>query len=179
MFTCSPTSSSSNSFSSNSVTSQSRLIPSPDHPNAANVPPPLVSRPSKEKLAERRKRLKKTRSVGNLLRLADSEESLKLALYYHICNPLKRWKTERKVPYSLLLQLFKAFFVMLQASKKTRLKKSIQNYSLVLHTFCALFKCKRFLPLDIILLGYLQHCFSDLIYLLHSSLFFSFFVCRL
>lgn len=56
------------------------------------------------------------RSVGDIEKLAESEESLKLAVYFHICNPLKRWKTDRLIPYSLLLQLVKTVFVLMQAS---------------------------------------------------------------
>ncbi|XP_011402441.1 PREDICTED: mucolipin-3-like [Amphimedon queenslandica] len=63
--------------------------------------------PSREKLKHLKSRLK-------LHDLSQNELELKAALYFHICNPLKRWKVEKLVPYKLVLQVIKTFLLVAQ-----------------------------------------------------------------
>ncbi len=46
--------------------------------------------------------------------LSRNEVELKANLYFHIGNPIKRWKVERVVPIKLLLQLLKTFCLIVQ-----------------------------------------------------------------
>ena len=69
----------------------------------------LTSNTNKRKL----ERLKSTASIDEL---SNSELELKANLYYHISNPLKRWKTDRSPPVTLILQLAKMFCVVTQVS---------------------------------------------------------------
>lgn len=39
---------------------------------------------------------------------------LKANLYFHICNPIKRWKIERVIPIKLILQLVKTLCLVVQ-----------------------------------------------------------------
>ena len=61
----------------------------------------------REKLTHFKSRLK-------LHDLSQNELELKAALYFHICNPLKRWRVEKLVPYKLVLQVFKTFLLVAQ-----------------------------------------------------------------
>ena len=61
----------------------------------------------REKLTHFKSRLK-------LHDLSQNELELKAALYFHICNPLKRWRVEKLVPYKLVLQVFKTFLLVVQ-----------------------------------------------------------------
>lgn len=65
--------------------------------------------PSREKLNHLKSRLKRHD-------LSQNELELKAALYFHICNPLKRWKVEKLVPYKLVLQVIKTFLLVAQVS---------------------------------------------------------------
>ena len=46
--------------------------------------------------------------------IVSDEIKLKIALYNHICNPLKRWKVGHVVPYKLILELCKTFLALAQ-----------------------------------------------------------------
>ena len=46
--------------------------------------------------------------------LAKSEIELKANLYFHISNPLKRWRVERVIPIKLILQIIKTFCLIVQ-----------------------------------------------------------------
>ena len=39
---------------------------------------------------------------------------LKANLYFHIGNPIKRWKIEKVIPVKLILQLVKTLFLIVQ-----------------------------------------------------------------
>ena len=67
----------------------------------------ISTAPSREKLTHLKSRLK-------LHDLSQNELELKAALYFHICNPLKRWKVEKLVPYKLVLQIIKTFLLVAQ-----------------------------------------------------------------
>ena len=56
-------------------------------------------------------RLQSDLDVENLGR---SEVELKANLFFHIGNPLKRWKIERVVPVKLILQLIKTVCLVVQ-----------------------------------------------------------------
>ena len=60
------------------------------------------------------KRLQKLRSELNLEALAQNELELKANLFYHIGNPIKRWRVEKVVPGKLVLQLLKTFCLVVQ-----------------------------------------------------------------
>ena len=45
-----------------------------------------------------------------------NERDLKVAIYSHISNPLKRWKVGRFVPWKMILQVIKTLTVILQVS---------------------------------------------------------------
>ena len=60
------------------------------------------------------KRLKRLRSTASLYEMGSSELELKANLYYHISNPLKRWKTDRSPPVMLMLQVAITIFVIAQ-----------------------------------------------------------------
>lgn len=68
-----------------------------------------VSSSTIEKLHRLKSRLK-------LSDLSTNELELKASLYFHICNPLKRWKLEKLVPYKLVLQMIKTVFLIAQVS---------------------------------------------------------------
>ena len=65
------------------------------------VPPPL-------------RKLKQLQSTLDLDQLAKNERELKANLYFHISNPLKRWKVEKRLPVKLLLQIVKTFCLIVQ-----------------------------------------------------------------
>lgn len=46
--------------------------------------------------------------------LINNEINLKEALYYHICDPIERWKVKRVVPYKFILQIIKTVLILLQ-----------------------------------------------------------------
>lgn len=45
-----------------------------------------------------------------------NERDLKVAIYCHISNPLKRWKVGRFVPWKMIMQVIKTLIVILQVS---------------------------------------------------------------
>lgn len=63
---------------------------------------------------EQRVRLQRLKSRLTLHDLSQNELELKASLYFHICNPLKRWKVEKLVPYKLVLQVVKTVFLVVQ-----------------------------------------------------------------
>ena len=72
--------------------------------------------------------------------LSQNELELKASLYFHICNPLKRWKVEKLVPYKLVLQVVKTLLLVMQVSWYTGTGTLCQivitnqsNCSLLLH----------------------------------------------
>ncbi len=65
---------------------------------------------------EKRKRLQKLRSTLDFDALARNELELKANLFFHIGNPVKRWRVERVVPIKLLLQLLKSFCLLTQVT---------------------------------------------------------------
>ena len=73
-----------------------------DRPRRSQRPPP------------QRRRLQKLQSQLNLSALAQNELELKANLFYHIGNPIKRWRVEKVVPWKLVLQLLKTFCLLVQ-----------------------------------------------------------------
>ena len=69
-----------------------------------------VRRPKTKRL----QRLQRLQSTLDFTSLARNELELKANLYFHICNPVKRWRVERIVPIKLLLQLLKTFVLLTQ-----------------------------------------------------------------
>ena len=63
---------------------------------------------------QKKKKLERLQSSLDLDALARNELELKANLYYHIGNPLKRWKVERVVPIKLLLQALITFCLIVQ-----------------------------------------------------------------
>ena len=45
-----------------------------------------------------------------------NERELKVAIYCHISNPLKRWKVGKLIPWKMILELIKTFVVILHVS---------------------------------------------------------------
>ncbi len=54
------------------------------------------------------------KSQLDLDQLGRNELELKANLYFHIGNPIKRWKIERVIPVKLLLQLVKTLCLIIQ-----------------------------------------------------------------
>ena len=54
------------------------------------------------------------KSHSDLNQLASNEVELKANLFFHIGNPLKRWKIERVIPIKLILQILKTLFLIVQ-----------------------------------------------------------------
>ena len=94
--------------------------------------------------------LQRSDSVGllNVKSKADltNERELKVALYCHISNPLKRWKVGRYLPWSMILQITKTVVVLIHVSicKNNCLHLLLLNMyvSLLLSSFT---KCHFFL----------------------------------
>ena len=61
-------------------------------------------------------KLQRLKSRLKLKDLSQNELELKASLYFHICNPLKRWKVEKLVPYKLVLQIVKTVLLIVQVS---------------------------------------------------------------
>ena len=59
-------------------------------------------------------KLRKLQSHLEFDQLAKNELELKANMYFHIGNPIKRWRVEKVVPIKLLLQLLKTFCVITQ-----------------------------------------------------------------
>ena len=70
-----------------------------------------------------------TRVSLNLEELSSNEIALKKSLYFHLSNPIKRWKLEKLVPTKLLLQLLKTVLFLLQVY-------SLLSYVVVYHLCC-------------------------------------------
>jgi len=75
--------------------------PNRPHRPPRQVPPPLS-------------KLKKLQSQLDFDQLAKNELELKANLYFHIGNPLKRWRVERVVPIKLILQVLKTVCLIVQ-----------------------------------------------------------------
>ena len=77
--------------------------------------------------------LQRSDSVGllNVKSKADltNERELKVALYCHISNPLKRWKVGRYLPWSMILQVIKTVVVLIHVSIRTIIFFSFTSYS--------------------------------------------------
>ena len=58
-----------------------------------------------------------------------NERDLKVAIYCHISNPLKRWKVGRFVPWKMILQVIKTLIVILQVSYNKLLLFIAINFS--------------------------------------------------
>lgn len=54
------------------------------------------------------------KSQLDLEQLGRNEVELKANLYFHIGNPIKRWKIERVIPIKLILQVIKTFSLIAQ-----------------------------------------------------------------
>lgn len=65
------------------------------------------------------KKLQRLKSEMALEALAQNELELKANLFYHIGNPIKRWRVEKVVPAKLVLQLLKTFCLVVQVYKYT------------------------------------------------------------
>lgn len=63
-----------------------------------------------------RRTLQRLKTESNLDVLARNELELKANVFYHIGNPLKRWRVEKVVPGKLVLQLLKTFCLIVQVS---------------------------------------------------------------
>lgn len=48
------------------------------------------------------------------VQLGRNEPELKANLYFHIGNPIKRWRIERVIPIKLILQLVKTVVLVIQ-----------------------------------------------------------------
>ncbi|KAL5467001.1 hypothetical protein EMCRGX_G031166 [Ephydatia muelleri] len=59
--------------------------------------------------------LERLRSRADLLVLSNDELELKTNMFYHISNPLARWKADRSPPIKMILQLLKTFCIVTQA----------------------------------------------------------------
>ena len=57
---------------------------------------------------------RRCRSGACMKELSENERELKMNMYYHISNPISRWKTDRKFPVKLVLQILKTFCVVTQ-----------------------------------------------------------------
>lgn len=64
------------------------------------------------------KRLQRLQSELKLDALAQNELELKANLFYHIGNPIKRWRVEKVIPGKLVLQLLKTFCLVVQVHSK-------------------------------------------------------------
>ena len=62
-----------------------------------------------------------------------NERELKVAIYCHISNPLKRWKVGKLVPWKMILELIKTLIVILHVSYNTT-PLFIITFSLLLQT---------------------------------------------
>ena len=60
------------------------------------------------------KKLQRLQSQLDLDDLSKNELELKANLFYHIGNPIKRWKVEKVVPMKLVLQLLKTVCLLIQ-----------------------------------------------------------------
>lgn len=74
------------------------------------------------------KRLQRLQSKLNLDELAQNELELKANLFYHIGNPIKRWRVEKVVPGKLVLQLLKTVCLVVQVYTMQQ-----KYYSLIRH----------------------------------------------
>eukprot|EP00731_Ephydatia_muelleri_P026753 Em0018g853a len=63
----------------------------------------------------REKRLVKLQSSSNLWASGTNEKELKANMYIHLSNPLQRWRTDRILPWKMILQGVKALLVLAQA----------------------------------------------------------------
>lgn len=63
-----------------------------------------------------RRTLQRLKTELNLNVLAQNELELKANIFYHIGNPLKRWRVEKVVPGKLVLQLLKTFCLIVQVN---------------------------------------------------------------
>ena len=54
------------------------------------------------------------KSQLNFDHLGRNEVELKANLFYHIGNPIKRWKIEKVIPVKLILQLIKTACLVIQ-----------------------------------------------------------------
>lgn len=70
------------------------------------IPPPL-------------RKLQHLQSTLDLDHLAKNEQELKANLYFHISNPLKRWKVEKRLPIKLLLQVLKTLCLIVQVGTQS------------------------------------------------------------
>ncbi|KAL5466992.1 hypothetical protein EMCRGX_G031157 [Ephydatia muelleri] len=82
---------------------------------------------------------KKLRSSANLYQLSSNEQELKPNLYYHISNPIKRWKTDRSPPFMLILQVAKTICIVVQVI--LFMNSSVNRQSLELADAKNLFEC--------------------------------------
>ncbi|KAL5466985.1 hypothetical protein EMCRGX_G031150 [Ephydatia muelleri] len=85
------------------------------------------------------KRLKKLRSSANLYQMSSNELELKANLYYHISNPIKRWKTDRSPPFMLILQVAKTICIVVQVI--LFMNSSVNRQSFELADAKNLFEC--------------------------------------
>eukprot|EP00731_Ephydatia_muelleri_P026752 Em0018g852a len=63
--------------------------------------------------------LERLRSRADLLVLSNDELELKTNMFYHISNPLARWKADRSPPIKMILQLLKTFCIVTQFYNST------------------------------------------------------------
>ena len=96
--------------------------------------------------------LQRSDSVGllNVKSKADltNERELKVALYCHISNPLKRWKVGRYLPWSMILQITKTVVVLIHVSicKNNLLLRLLNTIHVsLLLSFSSFTKCHFFL----------------------------------
>lgn len=86
------------------------------HQNEANRRPKLLN------TSGTRYSLQRSDTIG-LLHLSSkpnlaNERELKVAIYCHISNPLKRWKVGKLIPWKMILELIKTLVVILHVSYK-------------------------------------------------------------
>ena len=75
-----------------------------DYQDAVRRPPPP------------RRTLQRLKTELDFNVLAQNELELKANIFYHIGNPLKRWRVEKVVPGKLVLQLLKTFCLIVQVA---------------------------------------------------------------
>ena len=63
-----------------------------------------------------RRTLQRLKTELDLNVLAQNELELKANIFYHIGNPIKRWRVEKVVPGKLVLQLLKTFCLIAQVN---------------------------------------------------------------
>ena len=65
---------------------------------------------------QRHRKLEKLRSRADIQLLSNDECELKTNMFYHISNPIARWKADHSPPVKMVLQLLQTVCVITQVS---------------------------------------------------------------